>query len=94
MATMGPDVVQAWTQLYAAVGLLAGICSGCALLKTIFDLRAGVIAPPRRSVMGYALWLPKVWLRFQLAYFCGFPSIVFIALVYAHHIGFAAFDPS
>jgi hypothetical protein len=33
---MGPENIAAWTQLYAAVGLLAAICSGCALLKTIY----------------------------------------------------------
>lgn len=91
---MPPEPILAWTQLYSAVAFLAAICSGCALLKTTFDLRTGVIAAPRRSVMGYILWLPKVWLHFQLAYLCGFPSILAIAILYAHYIGFSAFIPS
>ena len=44
---MSSQTIAAWTQLYAAVGLLAAICSGCALLKTIFDIRTGMIAPPQ-----------------------------------------------
>lgn len=91
---MRSETIAAWTQLYAAVALLAGICSGCALLKTIFDLRAGAITAPTGSVLKRLLWLPKVWLHFQLAYLRGFPSIMGIAILFAHYIGFAAFVPS
>lgn len=91
---MRPETIAAWTQLYAAVGLLAGICSGCALLKTIFDIRAGTIAPPSGSGLRWWLWFPKVWLHFQLSYLCGFPCILAIAILYAHYIGFAEFVPS
>ena len=91
---MGPETIAAWTQLYAAVGLLAAVCSGCALLKTIYDIRSGVIAPPVGRGLRYLLWFPKVWLHFQLSYLCGFPSILAIAILYAHYIGFAEFVPS
>ena len=40
------------------------------------------------------LWLPRLWLRFQLSYLSGFPCIMGIALLYVHYIGFEAFDPS
>ena len=43
---MRPETIAAWTQLYVAVGLLAAICSGCALLKTIHEIRTGVITQP------------------------------------------------
>lgn len=91
---MRPETIAAWTQLYAAVGLLAAICSGCALLKTIHDIRTGVISPPTGGRLRKLLWFPKVWLHFQLSYFCGFPSILAIAIFYAHYIGFAEFIPS
>lgn len=91
---MGSENLAAWIHLYAAVGLLAAICSGCAFLKTIFDIRTGAIAPPTGSVLRWLLWLPRVWLHFQLSYLCGFPSILAIAILYAHYIGFAAFVPS
>ena len=45
----------------------------------------------RWTKTGYVLWLPKVWLHFQLAYLCGFPSILAIAILYAHYIGFSTF---
>ena len=78
---MSSQTIAAWTQLYAAVGLLAAICSGCALLKTIYDIRTGVIAPPQGSGLSRLLWFPKVWLHFQVNYCCGFPSIPAIAIL-------------
>ncbi|CCW15987.1 hypothetical protein EBBID32_3180 [Sphingobium indicum BiD32] len=45
-------------------------------------------------MLRWLLWFPKVWLHFQLSYLCGFPSILAIAILYAHYIGFAAFVPS
>ncbi|HMT20362.1 MAG TPA: hypothetical protein PKE20_03800 [Promineifilum sp.] len=91
---MAPETVLAWQKLYSAVTLLAAICSACAALKTYYDIRTGVLAPPRRTFAGWIVWLPRVWLHFQLAYFLGFPSILAIAVLYAHYIGFAAFIPS
>lgn len=43
---MRPEALAAWTQLYAAVGLLAGICATCALLRTIIELQSGAIGLP------------------------------------------------
>lgn len=74
--------------------LLAAICSACAALKTCYDIRTGVLSPPQKSVMAWILWLPRVWLHLQLAYFLGFPSIMAIAVLYAHYIGFVDFIPS
>ncbi|SLK08002.1 hypothetical protein [Novosphingobium mathurense] len=90
---MAPETVLAWQKLYGAVTLLAAICSACAALKTCYDIRTGVIRPPQKSVVAWILWLPRVWLHFQLAYFLGFPSILAIGVLYAHYIGFAAFMP-
>jgi len=64
-AHVTPETIAAWMQLYAAVGLLAAICSGCALLKTVYDIRTGLIAPPVGRVCGTCLWFPKVWLHFS-----------------------------
>lgn len=91
---MAPETVLAWQKLYNAVALLAAICSACAALKTWYDVRTGVLAPPSQSIVGWLLWLPRVWLHFQQGYLCGFPSILAIAILYAHYIGFGAFIPS
>lgn len=91
---MAPETILAWHKLYGAVALLAAICSACAALKTCYDIRTGVLRPPRSSVAGWILWSPRVWLHFHLAYFLGFPSILAIAVLYAHYIGFEAFIPS
>lgn len=65
---MRPETIVAWTRLYAAVGLLVAICSGCALLKTIHDIRTGAMVPPAGLGLRRLLWFPKVWLHFQLSY--------------------------
>lgn len=91
---MRPEAIAAWMQLYAAVGLLAGICAACALLRTIIELRSGLIDLPAGTRKQRILWHPRLWLRFQLSYLSGFPCIMSIALLYAHYIGFEAFDPS
>jgi hypothetical protein len=69
---------------------LLGLCAA----QDIYDIRTGVIAPPRGFGLRWLLWFPKVWLHFQLSYLCGFPSILAIAILYAHYIGFAQFVPS
>lgn len=91
---MRSEAIEAWTQLYAAVGLLAAICAGCAVLKTIVELHGGADALPRATWKQKFFWVPRLWLRFQLSYLGGFPCIMGIALLYAHYIGFAAFNPS
>lgn len=91
---MRPEAVEAWTQLYAAVGLLAGICAGFAALKTILELRGGAGRLPHATWKQKLIWFPRLWLRFQVSYLSGFPCIMGIALLYAHYIGFAEFNPS
>lgn len=90
---MKPEAVHAWTQLYAAVGLLAVICASCAALKTILELRGGAVVPHTTWKQKFLL-VPRLWLRFQLSYLTGFPCIMGITLLYAHYIGFEAFNPS
>ena len=87
---MAPETILAWQKLYSAVTLLAAICSACAVLKTCYDVRAGVLAPRGKTIKGWIIWLPRLWLHFQLAYFLGFPSILAIAVLYAHYIGFGS----
>lgn len=91
---MRPEAIEAWTRLYAAVALLAAIWAGCAALKTVHELRSGAVAVPHATWKQKFLLVPRLWLRFQLSYMSGFPCIMGIALLYAHYIGFAAFNPS
>jgi hypothetical protein len=90
---MSPESIEAWTRLYAAVGLLAGICAFCAAIKTLHDIRVRALVLPTGPWLRRLLAVPRIWLHFQLAYLCGFPSILAIAVLYAHYIGFDAFDP-
>lgn len=91
---MRPEALEAWTNLYAAVGLLALICGACAAAKTIWDIKTGELRLRAGTWTQKVLFLPRVWLHFQLSYLCGFPCILAIAALYAHYIGFEAFNPS
>lgn len=91
---MRPEALEAWTQLYAAVGLLAGICAVFALAKTAYDLRHGQIDLTQRDFLSKLLVIPKIWLHFQISYLTGFPCIMGIAVLFAHYVGFSEFIPS
>lgn len=91
---MRPEAVEAWTQLYAAVGLLVGICAVFALAKTMYDLRHGQIDLPQGNLLRKLLVFPKIWLHFQISYLTGFPCIMGIAVPFAHYVGFSEFIPS
>lgn len=58
------------------------------------QLRGGAVIVPHATWMQRILWAPRLWLRLQLNYLSGFPCIMGIALLYAHYIGFEAFNPS
>lgn len=91
---MRPEAIEAWTSLYAAVGILAGICAFCAVAKTIWDIKTGALELRAETLRGKLLLLPRVWLHWQLAYMLGFPTIIAVALLFAHYIGFGEFNPS
>ncbi|NBW75728.1 MAG: hypothetical protein EBR34_08005 [Sphingomonadaceae bacterium] len=91
---MNAEAIEAWTALYAAVGLLALICAFCALAKTIWDIRTGTLELPAETWRQRLILLPKLWLHWQISYMLGFPMIMAIAILFVHHIGLAAFDPS
>ena len=47
---MRPEALEAWTNLYAAVGLLAAICAACATAKTIWDIKTGALSLKTKTV--------------------------------------------
>ena len=86
---MNPDALEAWMSLYAGVGLLAALCAAIAVAFTVHELRSGRWRPRMSGGFDYVLAAPKVWVRWQLNYLRGAPTLLAIALFYAHHIGFA-----
>lgn len=79
-------------------GLLSGtFCTAVTrtpALKTILEIRGGAVVLPHTTWKQKFLWVPRLWFRFQLSYLTGFPCIMGITLLYAHYIGFEAFNPS
>ena len=80
---------QAWLSLYAGVGLVVVICAIAAVLKTAVDYRVGTLRLPFGTWKDRVWAAPKLWWRWQVNYLTGAPVVLMIALLYAHHIGFA-----
>ena len=85
---MPPSTYQAWFSLYVGVGLVVAICTVAAFVKTAIDYRSGLAQLPFGTWKDRALAAPKLWWSWQLNYLTGAPVILFIALLYARHIGF------
>lgn len=86
---MPQATLDAWSSLYAAVGLLVAMCAIIAVIKTIHDYRSGTRILATTTVMDKVLATPRVWVRWQLNYLLGAPAILAIAMLYANHLGFA-----
>ena len=86
---MPQATLDAWISLYAAVGLLVAMCAVFAIIKTIHDYRSGARTIPTTTIKDKVLAPPRVWVRWQLNYLHGAPAILAIAVLYAHHLGFA-----
>jgi hypothetical protein len=85
---MPPETYHAWLSLYLAVGILAAMTAAMAVAKTVFDVRSNALRFEVASWRGRILLLPRLWLRWQLNYLQGTPTILAIAVLYAHHLGF------
>lgn len=88
---MKHEALIAWTSLYIAVGIVALICAVLSVLVTANDWRAGRWRPALETGLDKALFLPKIWLRWQVNYMCGAPVILAVAIYYAGHVGFTVF---
>jgi len=89
-ATGMPVATQnAWLALYVGVGVMVALCGVLAALKTIYDLRSGRLVLNFGTWTGRATALPKLWWCWQVNYLTGAPVILAIALMFAHHLGFA-----
>jgi len=86
---MPEATLNAWISLYAAVGVMVALCAILAVMKTAYDLRGGSLIIDLSNWRGRVLAAPKLWWRWQVNYLTGAPVILAIALMFAHHLGFA-----
>lgn len=88
---MKHEALIAWTSLYIATGITALICGALSVIVTFMDWRTGRWSPPHSSSRDKALFLPRLWLRWQANYLTGTPMILAIGLFYASSIGLSVF---
>jgi hypothetical protein len=88
-AIMNAEALSAWSTLYLAVGILAGMCAAGAIVQTMVEIKQGIWRPALASTVDYALAVPRMWLRWQLNYMRGAPVILLGAGLYAYHLGIA-----
>lgn len=86
---MPETTYHAWLALYTGVGVLVILCASASVFKTLYDLRAGTLILNLENWKGRTTALPKLWWRWQVNYLTGAPVILTIALMFAHHLGFA-----
>src|ERR1043166_1705276 len=79
------ETYEAWLSLYVGVGILAAISAVMALAKTACDLRTSAVPVELTTWGGRILLLPRLFLRWQLNSLQGTPTILAIAVFYAHH---------
>jgi hypothetical protein len=68
---------------------MVALCTVLAVIKTAYDLRSRTLIIDLSNWKGRALAVPKLWWRWQVNYLSGAPVILGIALMFAHHLGFA-----
>ena len=85
---MPAETYEAWLSLYLGVAILAALTAVMAVAKTVYDVRTHAIEVEFTTWRGRILLLPRLWLRWQLNYLQGTPTILTIAVFYAHHLGF------
>jgi hypothetical protein len=85
---MPVETYEAWLALYLGVAILAGVTALMAVAKTVYDVRTRAVMVDVATWRGRVLLVPRLWLRWQLNYLQGTPTILAIAVFYAHHLGF------
>jgi hypothetical protein len=83
------ETYEAWLSLYVGVATLAALTAVLAVAKTTSEISTRAVRLELTTWRGRALLLPRLWLRWQLNYLQGTPTILAIAVLYAHHLGFA-----
>lgn len=86
---MNPAALHAWTALYLAVGIMAAMCALLSTGVTAYEVATAKWRPRLGSGLDRLLAAPRLWLRWQRNYFLGFPTIIAVALMFAHDLGFA-----
>ena len=88
---MNQDALIAWTSMYVAVGIMCLLSAVLAVAVTYDDWRTERWRPALESGWQKTLFLPRIWLRWQINYLKGTPVILAIALYYAHSVGWSVF---
>jgi hypothetical protein len=68
---------------------MVALCAALAIVKTAYDYTSGAMTIDMSTWKGRAVAGPKLWWRWQMNYLSGAPVILAIALMFAHHLGFA-----
>jgi hypothetical protein len=87
IASTAQETYAAWLSLYAAVGTLALMTAMLATIKTALDYGSGSRDLPFRTWQDRSPAAPSLWLRWQVNYLLGSPTILGVAVLYAHRLG-------
>jgi hypothetical protein len=83
MASLSPDQLANWLSLYAATGLCAVLATFGAALSVGVEVVCERQWSEVRTLRSAMLFVPKLWLRWQLRYLTATPIILAIVIYYA-----------
>lgn len=84
---MTREAIDAWSSLYAACMVCALVAAGIASGRVLYEVAVGRIRPETEEWRARLVFLPRLWLRWQLAYFSAMPVILLILSLFAAQLG-------
>lgn len=79
----------AWLALHAGARVVVAVCAVLADLKTAHELQSGALVLGFRDPKDCVSACLKLWWRWQLNDLSGTLVMLVIAIIVAHHLGFA-----
>lgn len=83
VAALTPDQLANWLSLYAATGICATLATVAAAISVGYQLVQERQWQEIRGARAAILFLPKLWLRWQVRYLTAAPVILAIVAYYA-----------
>lgn len=87
MLAMNPETFLAWKSLYLSVFICSMLCAVITAIVIAIQIMRGYWRPDTSTRKAWLLAIPRVWWRWRLYYFYGFPTIITITVLYVAHLG-------
>lgn len=84
---MNPETFLAWKSLYLSVAICSLLCATITAAAVAWQITHGHWSPNTQGRFPRLLYIPRIWWRWRMLYFSGFPTIMLIIVLYVAHLG-------